>query len=374
MRTVLYEAAGRIHHSQWNLINYPPEGYEFKVKKSPLELIVGNNFAFDNLRLQVLDRIIPLNYFKAYADSFSRVKQPIYMMYLYNHVTPRKIPWIVHIEWPHILIGRDPKFIPLLKDRVRQYLLSDYCRGITTWTQAAKDATVSMYGVSKEKITVLPPATTKKEIIRNYFRDQTTLLFVGSDYPGDFILKGGMEALYAYLELKTSHMNLRLIIRSHTRVSKRGGNIEVLGRLTPKELDRVFREADILIHPSYQAHNTVIQEAMSYGLPIVTTWTGSSFGEYIKDRETGLVIPNEDYIRGGILLSETIYRASIVPSNKDIEKSSLLASLKKSISYLVENSLERRGLGEAAKAEVDSGRFSIEERNKTLKRLLDEAG
>ena len=386
-KTILYEPAGRIHPSQWDLINYPPEGYEFILKSTFLDKsVVGNNLVFDKLRLQVLDRMMPLNLVKAKVDTvIRRVPRETDLIYAYNHLVFRKIPWVVRVEWSHILVGRDPKFFNRCKRFVERTLASDNCRSILVWTDIAKLSMLMSYDCRAfhHKILTLPPAVSAKNIRRNYDREKVRLLFVGSlDDPDDFILKGGWEVVRSFLILNSRYKNLELVIRSNVPKEVCSyisllGNVRVIDwRLSQYALADEFKEADIFVFPSHKFHNTVVLEAMSYGLPVVATNIGASGGEYVKDGETGFVVPDAEgvpYIDGDFFLTtETIKRNHLRDRARkpDIK---VVGRLVDRIGLLIANAELRKKMGEAGRYEVEHGKFSIGHRNEVLKKIFDEA-
>jgi glycosyltransferase involved in cell wall biosynthesis len=111
---------------------------------------------------------------------------------------------------------------------------------------------------------------------------------------------------------------------------------------------------------------------MSYGLPIVTTDTWAN-SELIEDGKMGFLVHNPRSARfqeGPILhLTHPKYIKEIMkgPEPKVVE------GLIKAISALIENPELRRKMGEAARWEVEHGKFSIKKRNEKLKKLLNEA-
>ena len=396
MRTIYYEPAGRIQNAQWDLINYPPEGYQFttKTKKSPLDRVVDNKFIFDHLRLQVMDKLVPLNLLK--ANLITRTPKGIDIIYSYNHLVTRrrpKTPWVVQVEWPHILIGRGLHWISRrYLEVIEKSLLDNNCKKIFTWTQTAKGA-FRMYphwGPLQAKTEVIPPAIHPKgPIERVYDKGTINLLFVGSiNDIHEFDLKGGLEVLKAAYALKENYAQNRskhkihLIIRASVprylgEAASRGHTIEVLDKpVSGEELDRLYKEADIFVFPSHLAQNHTPLEAISYGLPVVTTYIGSSFGEYIENKKTGFVSngpPSTEYFIGDRLLkSETTERFQMV---KEAQKPNyeVVEFLVDSISKLIENPDLRKQMGKEGKREVDGGKFSIRARNGRLKKIFDEA-
>ncbi len=370
-KVVYYEPAGRIHSSQWELIDNPPEGYKFVTKK--ISPIVNNDFIFDKVRLQILDRLMPLNLVKAKLDSLLRMPKAD-IIFAYNHVVFRKMPWVVLVEWANILAGRDLRFFPRYKDRIERMLSSEYCRGIVTWTSRAKESMLRSYNTKgfEDKIRVIPHAVRRTEYVRNYKRNSLNLLFVGSiNTPEDFNAKGAADAIEAFRILRAKYKDLKLTIRARTPKIESTDGLTIISRILPKpELRRLFEDADIFVLPSHYAQETVIIEAMSYGLPVITSWMNSSWGEYVKNGSTGIVLPKPDgmeyFTDDMMLISETIYRHKLVRHAYND-----LGMLVSSLEGLIENPSLRERLGRNAKAEVDEGRFSIEYRDKLLKEVLE---
>jgi len=370
-KIVYYEPAGRIHSGQWDLINNPPEGYEFVTKK--ISPIVNNNFIFDKLRLQLLDRLMPLNLAKAKLDSLLSMPEAD-MIYAYNHVVFRKIPWVVHCEWAHILVGRDLRFFPRYKERVEELLSSSYCKGIITLSTLARESILRNYDTTNfiNKIEIIPTTVKHTNYNRNYNRDSVNLLFVGSiNTPEDFNAKGAADVIKAFGILKTEHKSLKLTVRAKAPKNIDGiPGLTIIDHIISKyELQQLFRDADIFVHPAHLPTGMAIIEAMSYGLPIVTSWMGSACGEYVKDGINGLVLSKNDvsYFTDNLMLtSETIHRHKLFKhATNDLD------SLVSALEQLITNPNLRKRLGRNAKAEVDVGRFSIEHRNKLLKEMFD---
>jgi glycosyltransferase involved in cell wall biosynthesis len=124
--------------------------------------------------------------------------------------------------------------------------------------------------------------------------------------------------------------------------------------------------ADIFIHPHHGNLSHSLLDAMSYGLPVVTsdTWATS---EIIEDGKAGFLVhdPKADkFTEGPILrLDDPRYGKEIL---KGLD-SNIVEELVEKTSAL------RRKMGEAARYEVAYGKHSIRERNKKLKQIIDEA-
>jgi len=380
MKTVYYEPVGRIQNSEWNLINYPPNGYRFLLgEKSFIDKLATNRFIYDHVRLQMLDRLMPLNMVKAKIDShMKKLPSVSTIVYAYNHIVDRPIPWIVNVEWWHILIGRDPKFFTQkIRDVIEGYLLSDYCLGITTWSKAAEMSVKIGYNGVDAKVHTIPPAVPSKDFARDYDKDEPIkILFVGSvDTPEDFIAKGGNDVLTAFSLLKNKYRDIELTIRANIPANVRfGGNVRVISQILPKhELDDEFKRADIFVLPSHYAHEMVVLEAMSWGLPVVTSQI-ATMGEYIDDGNDGLLLNKPEniayYIDNYVLTSETIYRHKLLKSIAQNGTYKIAVELAESIELLIKNRQLRERLGRNAKSVIDSGRHSIWHRNSLIAGIL----
>ena len=71
--------------------------------------------------------------------------------------------------------------------------------------------------------------------------------------------------------------------------------VSFLGHMAdPDRLRRLYRKADVFVLPSLEeTFGIVLLEAMSFGLPIVTT-TAGALPELVRDNENGLLVPPRD--------------------------------------------------------------------------------
>jgi len=371
MRTILYSPAGKVHPVEWNLINYPPEGYQFIVQESKLSKLVNNSFIFDNIRLQILDRLLPLNLVKGILDSKSLPDMPIYS---YNHIVRDK-PYILHAEWASILIGRNNLYTTLLKNYLKKELEKEECKKILTWTNLASASLIHLYGIPRDKIVVLPPCVPSRNIERDYNKDKIKILFIGSaNQSNDFEEKGGNLVLKVFSKLKEKYQDrVELVIKAKVpKHSFQEGVTIINGYLPSLCLEKLYRRADIFFLPTLLYQNTSVIEAASYGLPIVTTSIGSAFEEYLEDEVSCLSRGSMDSdLVNGILHTETTKRSKKV-KRELLRGEYVEEGFFYDLCRLVEEPRLRKFLGENAKKEVDYGRFSIDNRNKRLEEIFDE--
>jgi len=386
-KKIYFEPSGRIHSSQQELFNYPPGGYQFITSQTILDkTVISSDLVFYKLRLRVLDRLMPLNLAKAWLDTFLRkIPEDTDLIYAYNHPIFRKKPWVVNVEWAHVLIGRDMRYFARYEKLVERLLASEYCKKIFTWTEMAKKSILMNFNCAdfEHKIEVIPPAVHSKDFVKDYRQDKVRLLFIGSvNDPEDFEAKGGKEALQAFTILNRKYDNLELVVRAKLPNQVRSryagiSNLKIVEEILPWQLlEQEFKQADIFLFPSHLLHNTVVLEAMSYELPVVTTEIGASNGEYVEDGVTGFVVNSSEkvpyFLENFILTSETTHRSRLIKATRSVEPE-VVDELVTKISLLMENSDLRKKMAKAARWEIEHGKFSIKRRNDRLKKIFDEA-
>jgi glycosyltransferase involved in cell wall biosynthesis len=202
---------------------------------------------------------------------------------------------------------------------------------------------------------------------------------VGSaNIPGDFQVKGGKEALEAFVILRQKYSNLEILVRSDMPEEIKGKyknvpGLRIINKILPwPEIEHEFLTADIFLFPGHHTPFMSLLDAMSYELPIVAT-NAYANAELVTDGETGLVIncsKNVPYYLDKYLPNGSTpkFRKAIKALDNDV-----VSELVEKTSILIENVDLRRKMGKAGRAEIENGRFSINNRNEKLKKIFDEA-
>lgn len=169
-------------------------------------------------------------------------------------------------------------------------------RHLVTWSQWTKDSLVADYGMSADKITVIPPGinTTQWQFPREIARRNRPLhfLFVG----GDFARKGGDVLLEAFRRLSPSVNAVMHLVTNSPDVVEGQPNICVYRNLAPnsEKLLQLFRQADLFVFPTRaDCLPLAIMEGLAAGLPIITTSVGA-LPEAVIHGETGWIVPPND--------------------------------------------------------------------------------
>ena len=138
----------------------------------------------------------------------------------------------------------------------------------------------------------------------NYFRPLNLkksgktikLLFVGRISR----IKGVHDLMESFKSLAHRYENLKLILVSSggtplalklIRKFELEGKVEVIEGVPHKDMVYVYNSADIFVLPSrFEAFGMSILEAMSCGLPVVTTYQYNNKHEFVKDRVNGFLV------------------------------------------------------------------------------------
>jgi glycosyltransferase involved in cell wall biosynthesis len=384
MRTIYFEPVGRAHTIHRSLLAHPPSGYRFVTGVTGWDYFISpiiriNLFYFHLHRL--VRHSFPIHLIKSRFERFTvRPPKDAMLTYSWGHLVLRKEPWILEMEWVQQLTDYRISEFFRHKRLIDDTLASPYCRKIICWSEFNRrhiEANLNTQRFS-DKFALVPWAVPPKDFTKCFDDSHINLLFVGSaNVPGEFNEKGGRILLEAFKLLRERYPNLRLCIRSDVpreikRVCHQIPGIRLLDSILPvAEVEREFASADIFILPGH-TYYTVLLEAMSYELPIITTNIHAN-SEFVEDGVRGLLIrPSErvQYYARNLLpdFDAPAYRDAIQQLDP-----AMVQELTEKLSILIDDQDLRRTMGRAGRREVEEGRFSVERRNEKLGRLLDEA-
>ncbi|MBI1884953.1 MAG: glycosyltransferase family 4 protein [Chloroflexi bacterium] len=391
-KLVYFEPLGYVDRSQWEMFDFPPEGYRFVLPEPALrDRLVVNDLVLSRL-YPWLDRAfrllrVPHLLLKSYVDSLTR-KPPAgaALTYAYNHLVFRREPWVCQLEFPTNLVGRDVRILRRWRRLVERAFGSPWCRKVIVWGEEGRRALEQSLDCRRfgEKIETVPLTVRPRDPAGPRRRDGTVrLLFVGSgNRSGEFDLKGGKEAIEAYARLCPRYDKVSLVIRSDMppawmRRCRELPNVRVIDRQLPwPELEKEYRSADIFLQAAlFPGYHVAPLDAMSFGLPVVATDYGDC-REKVKDGVTGFLVPKSSRIpdlgEGGLPARHTGLRGVVETGYRNVDEE-IVRGLVEKTSALIEDADLRRRMGEAGRREVDEGPLSIAARNQRLKRIFDEA-
>lgn len=407
IRRILFDPLLGMHSSFWEVVNYPPEGYEFVLSDTLWDRVfdrlvnrnelISANFAFVGL----LNRFFPPRLAKALLDKFLKGtprRKDIDLIFSMDHPIFERKPWVIFITWPTALAGMNVSHLKKYRSLIERALASEYCKKIITWSELSKASLLANFDGRgfADKMALIPLALHKQDFVKSYGVDKVRLLFVGTaNSPGgrvaamlgtkfffDFHSKGGAEVLYAFRTLSERYAHLELVMRSGVpsavkREFEKFPNIRFIDNVIPrKELDEEFKSADIFVFPTHQLTPwTAFLEAMSYELPIVTTNVYTN-PEMVQDGITGLLIqPSKTvpYYWENLLtpMGSPLHREYV--NAIGTPDPAVVDDLVAKTSALIENPDLRRKLGRRARWEVEEGKHSIARRNQAFKHIFDTA-
>ena len=373
-------------HSLYNeLIHAPPEGYDFVTTPTSVDRVfkLASRVRVSYLlQARILAPLVPASLIKSYLEKyFKRPPAATDLTYACEHMVFREEDWVVGMGGVTELVGGEGKHVRQFKKLIEATLGSSRCKAVICYYEMARRSLMAGLDCSgfEDKIQVMHFAVRKKSLVGDRRHDGVRLLFVGSvNIPGQFGIKGGKETLEAFRILQRRYDNLELLIRSDVPDSIKAQyqdmrNLRIIDRSIPwEELEREFLTADIFVLPAHCTVGMAMLDAMSYGLPIVTTDVYAN-PEIVRDGATGLIVrraKNVTYERDGLPVS--MFTGSF---QREIERTDprVVEDVVRQTSLLIEDDELRRRLGAAGQREVAGGRFSIQRRNSQLKAIFDEA-
>ncbi len=341
------------------LVKYPPLGIRYvnakKGGNSQVNIVRGARNSYYRSQKKLIRKFFSL--IKIPNFTFSSKESDI--NHCANCLSLNRRPWVVDTEIYDQLSFSCNIRSGYAKMLTKKYLLKDSCRGILPWSESAK---MTIFDALKsreieKKTEVIYPAVPAPDF-RKRKTDEINLLFAGRNFYG----KGGLAALKSMCELTNKYDNVYAKIISslppNIRRKELSDNprIEITDLISREMLFReIFPKTDIMIHPGYEdTFGIIMLEAMSFGIPVITV-DGFARKEIVSDGETGYVIERP----------KDLNRRSIRTQKK------IISDMVKRTSVLIRDENLRKRMGNSARKEVESGKFSIRKRNNKLRKIYE---
>ena len=340
------------------LINSPPGGIVFQNTRAKKGVITSKNFFwFSNfLKKQVRYWSNKLNL--EIPNAHLSPKGDYDLIHCAHCLSKNKDkPWVADIEswWSMFLSGYNSK---KSMKKVENILRSKNCKKILPWTEATKRDILEKFPAIKDKVELLYPAVPKINNIKKHENKKLKVIFV-SRY---FHLKGGLIALEVLEKLRKTHGIEGIVVSSvPERLKQKYPALKIYNLLPQQELFKLMMSSDIFLYPCFSdTFGFSLLEAMSFGSPIValnTPWT-PSMKEIVHEGVHGF-----------------LENVNFIPSQKKIGKQEreIIKALTYKTEKLILNKNLRTKMSRNCLNEIGSGKFSIEKRNKKLKKIYREA-
>ncbi|OGW47861.1 MAG: hypothetical protein A2Y66_02150 [Nitrospirae bacterium RBG_13_41_22] len=283
-----------------------------------------------------------------------------------------KKPWVMDIEDVDSLANFNYKMFdsPRYKKDILSILNSKWCKCIMPYTFAAKKSIESKLPHIKGKLKVVYPAIHSTGFKKKK-HEKTRLLFISTR----FYEKGGPQILEAFEALSKKYdVELSMITNAPPEYERKykGNGIEFMKPILSREelFKNHYPSSDIFLFPThFDTFGLVMLEAMNFGLPIITLREYST-PEVVEDGKNGFLIDCK-YVRDNFPQYSTVQeRMDFLKSKpqKDVVK-----SMVEKCSFLIEDEKARKMMGRSGKRMIEDGRFSIKQRNKSLKSIYSES-
>lgn len=237
----------------------------------------------------------------------------------------------------------------LLKYKLKKHFIGYASAWLSTGVNT--DNYLKHYGANKDKIFHYPFTTLKeKEIIQNLvsikekneikneigIKEDKVLISVGQ-----FIFRKGYDVLLKACENLDKNIGVYIIGGEATKeyldlkAKLKLENVHFIKFLEKTKLQKYYLAADLFVLPTREdIWGLVINEAMAYGLPVITTNKCIAGLELIENNKNGFIIPTDDEI----ILTNKI---NIILNDQKLCEEMRENNLKKIKSYTIENMAER---------------------------------
>ncbi len=376
----LYHLTHKLHSATQLMVRTPPKGYKFVLQEKKLKQKIFEAF-FNSKLIKTLYRKFFKKIVKPSLKSNSiDIPKNIDLVFSTGLLLDIKSPWIVEImDHPASLAGYDFNLFMKHKNEIEKNLLSAYCKRIIAVNEASFKLMRKYFNSKVNDKTVLIRAAVEKPKLKKVKKEKIRIIFIGSiSNPEDFYIKGGLEALEAFKRVSEEIKNVEFFVRCKVpdEIVKKYENVrglKILNKsLGQNEWKNLMQSVDICLNPGHVYPLMATLESMSYGIPIIMLDT-YGVRDYLTNGKNAILVKPSDKITG--------YKSKEYPLNirskefieeiKQMDKQ-VIERLSAALKKLILNQNLREKLGKNARRDVEK-KFSIELRNKKLKKVFDDA-
>jgi len=364
----------RPHPSTYEIIDFPPEGIIYKypqILRSEKEKVS---------LLHKLKVKIWLKYLKNNPPIIPLFPKDCDVIHMTNNLLNLgRTPWVLDVENVWSLMGfrlsnfKNKKYFLAIKKN----LSSRYCKKLIPYTNASKISLLNNgFKGLENKIEVVYLAKKAVEDFKKPKNKTPVILWMGRR----FFEKGGYTVLRVFDKLE-GKADFKMVIRGPVpeKLKKQyssKGNLIIYDSKDfafDKTWKEMYEEADIFLYPTnLDSFGNAFLDAMNHKTPIVTCDMFSA-PEIVEDGVNGFVVKhpmkwhNEKF--------QMVYSSfeEYIEKLKTFEDDLYFSKLAEKVLILLRDKKLREKMGKAGRKEIEEGKFSIEKRNKKLRKIYEEA-
>jgi len=270
--------------------------------------------------------------------------QQIDLIYSPGKIVLNKFPHVIEIDNVAVLAYYNLKLLKLGKSWIQKQLESPYCKSIICISHAAKAGVLHFFhsATIRKKTQVVYPYMEEHFNLRTKNKKHTEFLFISTN----FYLKGGKELVNVFENLKqkaklTIITKVKDIEHSLLRKIQSNKNITLVeANKSKKELyQKYYARADVFILPTFQdSFGLVILEALSFGLPIIST-NSYAIPEMVHHGKNGYLInpPFQYFDQRTQLPNSKIWKKNLAAYTRQTSFPSVEKELKHHLKKLLEH-------------------------------------
>jgi len=203
-------------------------------------------------------------------------------------------PFIIDYEHVLMMSGKSRDYVYMINSisKIQSQLKSKKCRAIFVPSQGAIRETSRYIDISniRDKIHIVRPIYPQQPENQHNYNGPFTILTIGNKFWG----KGMPIAIEAFRILRERYgTDIRMQLVSGDVPSNyplpKGVNLLNVLMMTDRLRSKIYKEAHVFIFPCLHDSYAVYQEAMAYGVPIITTRIYDK-DELVLDGQTGYLI------------------------------------------------------------------------------------
>jgi glycosyltransferase involved in cell wall biosynthesis len=385
---VIYRNYIPLNTPYYSFLAYPPKGIQFIISK-PIPYIKNLFFIYKYFKNNFITKKLIKLFQKLLFDFKKDISSDNIDLLFYISMIPEEppqIPYIIDLEHVFMLFnGTNPTKKEL--NKIKDILLNKQCKMIIPLSNAAKISFKDYLGGEffkqiEQKVEVIYPSLPdfrkifkkKKDYSIVNMNNNLKILTVGNTpYP-----KGVVEVLEAFKIVRKKYNNIELYCISNLSndLKKRYSDekIHFFRSNVPHDeiIKKFFMRCDLFVLPTHgDTFCMVILEALSCGLPVITT-KQFALKEIVKDGFNGYFVKSDNLFLNEKHILPVDYSKKIL--NYKIIENKLVNDLVSKMVILIENKnlLNKLKLNTIEEF-LPEGNFSIETRNKKLKRIFEEA-